>query len=234
MSFAHQDRPVPVAESERRKPLDYSNFGVVRGLIRTRLYSTESVGVDVVRRVVAPGLVQRVVIDRGDAVLAVTYDLLRHWSIDEFQLFLLAERNVRAEGGVLLHRADFDLPLAAGLPPLTLLAGPEYLTAHARWLGDYPVTGPGGALLIMPSKQIMYAYPITGPEASTAVTVLAQLAIVSYADEAWPINPWVYWWRNGNLDLAATTRHDDEHLEVRPTGRFQRFVASLDGPPTRA
>ncbi len=218
-------------ETDRDDPLDYTDFAAMRGLIRTRLYATESVGADVVRRVVAPGLIQRVLIDRVHTVTPVTYEMLRYWPISEFDLFTLAERNVRRDAGVEVQRHRFDVPLAENLPPISMLTGPEYLTAHARWLGDYPVTGRGGAVLIMPSKQSVYAYPVDGPEVVGAVAVLAQLAAVSYADEPWPINPWVYWWRAGHLELAATAHETDDSFTVRPTEIFDRFTTGLGKPP---
>ncbi|MFI6218576.1 hypothetical protein ACIBCD_41750 [Nocardia brasiliensis] len=141
---------------------------------------------------VATGLVQRVLIDHVHAVTHVTYDMLAHWPISESELFALAEHNVRADGGVTIARDTFDLPLAQGLPPIALLTGPEYLTAHACWLGEHPVTGPAGAVLMMPGKESIYAYPVTGPEVIQAMTVLAEVATV-HVDDPWPINSFIYW-----------------------------------------
>ncbi|MFE9328168.1 hypothetical protein ACIHDR_43190 [Nocardia sp. NPDC052278] len=215
-------------ETDDESPLDYSDFTVMRHLVRTRLYGTRAVEANGVRRVVAPGLVQRVLIDRVHTVVHVTYNMLAHWPIDEFELFTLAERNVREDGHVRITRDRFDtVPLAEGLAPIALLTGPEYLTAHARWLGEHPVTGPGGAVLIMPSKESIYAYPVTGVEVVRAVTVLARLAVL-HADDPWPINSWVYWWRDGTLDLAATTGRDGNTVVLRPTEAFHRNTATLD------
>ncbi|MBF6171843.1 hypothetical protein [Nocardia blacklockiae] len=220
MSVAHHDRLM----------LDYTDFAAVRGLIRTRMYSTAPAGVQVVRRVVAPGLIQRIVIDHGGTVTPVSYELLQRWPIGEFELFTLAERNVRAEGGVRIRHGELDIPLADALPPLAILSGPEYLTAHVRWLDEHPVTGPAGAVLIMPSAQHIYAYPVVGAEVAAAVTVLAQLARASYEEEPAPITPWVYWWHDGQLELAATAGHQDGQVQPHPTEQFRRVVERLGGP----
>ncbi len=212
---------------DRDSPLDYTDFGVMRHLIRTRLYSTAGGLGNEVRRVVAPGLIQRVVIDRIHTVRPVTYDMLAHWAIGEWELFALADRNVYADGGVDIHRTRFDVDLAEGLAPIALLTGPEYLTAHARWLGAYPVTGPHGAVLILPAKESMYAYPVAGLEVIRSVTVLAHLAASHAAQDPWPINPWVYWWHNGTLDLAAIIRPSDEGIAIRPTSRFTDYLGVL-------
>ncbi|WP_024802665.1 hypothetical protein [Nocardia sp. BMG51109] len=226
---AHIDHRAVAGARERETPRGRIDFATVRGLLRTRLYSTESAGVDVVRRIVAPGIIQRILIDRGDTVAPVTYDLLRQWRIGEFELFALAEHNVRAAAGVTVHRDESGEPVAEDLPPMSMLTGPDYLTAHVRWLGEYAVVGPGGAVLTMPSQQSVYAYPVAGAEVVSAVTALAQVAVTAYAEEPGPINPWVYWWRDGQLDLAATTSGDDDHVSIYPTGRFRRFVESMGG-----
>ncbi|WP_280334700.1 hypothetical protein [Nocardia wallacei] len=212
---------------ERESPLDYTDFTVMRDLIRTRLYSTASGLGNEVRRIVAPGLIQRVVVDRIHTVTPVTYDMLAHWPIGEWDLFALADRNVYVDGGVDIHRTRFDIDLAEGLAPVALLTGPEYLTAHARWLGDYPVTGPRGAVVVLPAKESMYVYPVAGLEVIRSVTVLAHLAVSHAAEDPWPINSWVYWWHNGTLDLAAITRPGDDGVTIRPTPRFIDYLDVL-------
>ena len=217
MSVVHHQREMPAAPTD---------FGTVQGLLRTRLYSTESAGADVVRRVVAPGLMQRVLIDQGGTALPVTYDLLRRWPITEFDLFALAERNVRATDDL---RVDMHEVLDPGLPPLALLTGAEYLTAHVRWLGEQPVLGPEGAVLTLPSQRAVFVYPVVGPEIVSSAQVLAQFAAESFAKEPALINPWVYWWHRGRLDLAATVRNGDDGPQLYPTSQFADFVTRLGG-----
>ncbi|MFQ6330131.1 hypothetical protein ACLMAL_28895 [Nocardia sp. CWNU-33] len=220
------DTHIITLETDAEYPLDYTDFTVMQHLVRTRLYGTASVGVDGVRRIVAPGLVQRVLIDRVHTVTHVTYDMLAHWPVSEFELFAVAERNVRADGGVAITRDSFDIPTARGLPPIALLTGPEYLTAHARWLGEHQVTGPAGAVLIMPSKESIYAYPVTDVEVIRSMTVLADLAAL-HAEDPWLINSCVYWWRDAALDLAAITHREGNTVVIRPTDAFHRHTATL-------
>ncbi|MGW5517114.1 hypothetical protein [Nocardia africana] len=234
-------------ETDRDDPLDYSDFGVMRHLIRTRLYGTASVGSDGVRRVVAPGLIQRVLIDRVHMVVPVTYAMLARWPIGEWELFQLAEDNVRGDGGVHIdtlhigsvHTGTLDIgglhpPTGPeDIGPIARLRGPEYLTAHARWLGDHPVTGPEGAVLTMPSKESIYACPVVGPGLADSVDALAVLATV-HADDPWPVNSNVYWWRDGSLDLAATTFRRDTTIHIGYTDTYVRHSTRLGlGAPPR-
>ncbi len=146
----------------------------------------------------------------------------------KWDLFGLAESNVRDDGGIRILRESFDnVPMAEGLPPIALLTGPEYLTAHTLWLGHHPVTGPAGAVLIMPAKESIYAYPVTGAEVVKAITILAELALL-HAEDPWPINQSVYWWREGKLDLAATNRLEDSTVVTTPADAFYRHTTTLD------
>ncbi|MGA4792282.1 hypothetical protein [Nocardia sp. AB354] len=227
----HLDTIAVTIEADRDDPLDYTDFAMMRHLVRTRLYGTMSIGANGVRRIVAPGLIQRVVIDRIHIATPVTYDMLAEWPIGEWELFDLAESNVRNDGAVHIEYDSFDgVPMAGKLSPIALLTGPEYLTAHALWLGYHPVTGPCGAVLTMPSKESIYAYPVTGIDVVKAITVLARLAAL-HAEDPWPLNQSIYWWRDGHLDLAATTHHDDTTIVTTPADAFYRNTAHLDHEP---
>ncbi|MFI6211283.1 hypothetical protein ACIBCD_04755 [Nocardia brasiliensis] len=202
------------------------SFAAVRDSIRTRLYPSTMRAEDAVRRMVAPGLVQRVVLDRVHTVAQVTHEMRREWQIGEYDLFALAERNVRADGPLEVTVHEFDDPLAEGLP-LSLLSGSEYATAHVRWLGDYPVTGTAGALVILPAKQHMYAYPINDLEVLRAGAVLAQLAVNGFAEQPWPVSQSIYRWYEGHLSLAITTRRTESSLALIASDNFEQLLGTL-------
>ncbi|MFD0362554.1 hypothetical protein ACFQZZ_13995 [Nocardia sp. GCM10030253] len=210
-------------------PLDTSDFTMMRGLIRTRLYSAHGRARDVVRRRVAPGLMQRVLIDQVHTMVPITYPMLRQWPIDEVELFALAERNTRADGPLEMVTHAFDTPQAAGVE-ITMLCGiSDYITAHAKWLGDYPVVGPAGTVFVVPSQRHIYAYPVTNLEVIRATTVLAQLAVLGYTQRPWPVSQDVYWWHHGAIDLAAATQHDTDELCIYPS---DGFLTALDELPS--
>jgi hypothetical protein len=217
---------VMAVELAREMPLDFSDFHVIGGLIRTRLYSTSTPAGDTVRRVAAPGLIQRVVLDHVHTMTPVTYEMLRDWPIDETELFDIAERNVHNDGPLELLTTEFDVPIAAGLP-ITMLHGSEYASAHAHWLGEYPVTGPAGALLIIPSQLYLYSYPITDLEVLRAMTVLAQMAVHGHAEKPWPVSPFVYRCHRGRLGLAASTIRTDNGISICPTKEFEDLLNGL-------
>ncbi|MBF6240330.1 hypothetical protein IU474_25125 [Nocardia otitidiscaviarum] len=217
-------------EIDREAPLDEGDFSAVRMLIRTRLYSSNDRAADAVRRVLAPGLVQRVVLDAVHTVRPVTYAMLARWPIGEHQLFALAEANVRGDDPPEIATLALDgVDMGAGLS-ISLLSGPEYTTTHLRWLGEYPGHGPRGAIAVVPSKRCVYACPAdTMDRAFRATVVLARLATRAYAERPWPVSPHVYMWRNGQVDLAAMAARTDDGVAIYPTDDFHGWLATLDG-----
>jgi hypothetical protein len=210
-------------------PLDTTDFTMMRGLLRTRLYSAHGGAPDVVCRAVAPGLVQRVLIDQVHTMAPVTYPMLRQWPIDERDLFTLAEQNTRADGPLEVVTHTVETPQAAGVE-ITMLCGiSDYITAHAKWLGDYPVVGPAGAVFVVPSQRHIYAYPVMSLDAIRATTVLAQLAVLGYTQRPWPVSQDVYWWRRGIIDRAAAIQHDADELCIYPS---DDFLTALDELPS--
>ncbi|MBH0780051.1 hypothetical protein [Nocardia bovistercoris] len=207
-------------------PLDTDDFAMMRGLLRTRLYSADAAGADVVRREIAPGLVQRVLIDRVHTMAPVTATMARDWPVGEAELFALAEANTRGDGPLDLVTHGFEQPNAERVDIAMLCGLSDYITAHARWLGeDYPVAGPAGAVFVVPSQRHIYAYPVTDTKAVRATTLLAQLAALEYTRRPWPVSQDVYWWRDGRIERAAVIDYAAEQLRIHPT---EEFVAALD------
>ncbi|WP_306361882.1 hypothetical protein [Nocardia sp. CC227C] len=217
-------------EIDREAPLDEGDFSTIRMLIRTRLYSSNDIAADAVRRVLAPGLVQRVVLDAVHTVRPVTYAMLARWPIGEHHLFALAEANVRGDDPPEISTLPFDgVDMGEGLS-ISLLTGPEYITTHLRWLGAYPVHGQRGAIAIVPSKRCVYACPAdTMDRAFRATAVLARLATMAHAEQPWPVSPHVYMWRNGQVDLAAMAVRTDGGVGIYPTDDFHGWLATFGG-----
>lgn len=210
-------------------PLDTGDFAMMRGLIRTRLYSGEGGAPDVVCREVAPGLIQRVLIDQVHTMAPVTYPMLGEWPIEEADLFALAEQNTRADGPLEVITHQIDTPTADGVE-ITMLCGiSDYITAHARWLGEYPVVGPAGSVFAVPSQRHIYAHPVAGLDVVRATTVLAQVAVLDYTQRPWPVSQDVYWWHDGTIELAAATEHTGDALCIYPS---DNFLATLNQLPS--
>ncbi|WP_433757264.1 hypothetical protein [Nocardia sp. CA-135398] len=208
---------------DNTEPLDIDEFLTVRGLLRTRFASSETIaGIDNVGRYIAPGIIQVVVIEQPRTAEAVTTDQLDQWQIDSNELFELAEANTRAAGRLEIEWRNYNDAHFA------ILSGSDSASAHSNWLGDYPVIGTYGALFVVSHEGNVYAHPIVGPNALTAMILLGKVAANTYRSEPRPISPAVYWWRDGEISLAAITEIDPDHnVEVRPTPEFEALLTSL-------
>lgn len=211
-------------------PLDTGDFGSMRTLLRTRWYSADADPRDAVWRAVAPGLAQRLLIDQVHTMAPVTRAMTRAWSVAEEDLFELAEANTRGDGPLDLVTHPFENPHADRIDIAMLCGQSDYITAHARWLGeDYPVAGPAGVVFVVPSQRHIYAYPVADARIRRATTLLAQLAVLEYTERPWPVSPDIYWWHEGRIELAAAFRRERDQLLLHPSDRFR---AATDGFPS--
>ncbi|WP_433195556.1 hypothetical protein ACQP1G_41715 [Nocardia sp. CA-107356] len=209
-------------DMEYSDPLHTNEFAVVRSLLRTRFAPADTApGIDTIARSIAPGIIQVAVINNLLTAEPVTPALLAHWEIDAAELFDLAEANTRADRLDIEWRGYNDAYFA-------ILTGSDCASTHPKWLGDYPVIGTHGALFVTSHEGNVYAHPIAGPHALTAMMLLGKVAANTYRNEPRPISPAVYWWNDGEISLAAATRiDDDDNVEVRPTPEFETLLTSL-------
>ncbi|WP_062983130.1 hypothetical protein [Nocardia anaemiae] len=223
MADLPSDPSISQVTAAAEHPLDTDELPTARGLLRTRFASSDTIaGVDIVGRYIAPGIIQVVVIEQLGAAEAVTTDQLEQWQIESTELFELAETNTRAARRLEIEWRNYNDAHFA------ILSGSDSASAHANWLGDYPVIGTYGALFVVSHEGNIYAHPIVGPNALTAMMLLGKVAANTYRSEPQPISPAVYWWRDGEIGVAAITEIDpDGNVEVRPTPEFEALLTSL-------
>lgn len=210
-------------DMEYTDPLDTNDFATVRGLLRTHFAPAGAdTGIDVLRRDVAPGIVQVAVLGQLHTAVPVTPEMLARWDIGLDELFDLAEANTRADSRLEVEWKGYNDAYFA------LLSGSDFASAHARWLGDYPVIGMYGALFVTSHEGNVYVHPITGPDAMTAMILLGKVAANTYRSEPRPVSPAVYWWKDSEISLAAGTEIDkDGNVAVHQTPEFDSLLTSL-------
>jgi hypothetical protein len=204
--------------------LDLDDYASVRSLLRMRLYA-EDIGddLDVVRRPAAPGLSEVVVIDKPTTLMVLTAEVVKEWPVDRDELFRVARENVRSDGPL-----DAHVQPVGGTRIASLYGDTAYVTGHALWVGDYPVTGPYGALLAIPTQSVVHAAPLEQAAVPGAVNRLIELAWAEYQQGPRSVQPHIYRWHEGVLSLAGTVEQSaDGSLAVHITPEFQDCLEEL-------
>jgi hypothetical protein len=200
----------------------------VRSQLRIRLYPVEREipdGVVPIRRPVAPGIEECLVIDRPTAVMTPSADRVAGWPLDPDELLDLGRANVRA--GQPLEVVQREVINGADI---AVLAGDDdYASGHLFWLDRYPVVGPSGALVAVPAEGVLYAHPLTDGTVYAAGEVLAGAALDKYARAERPIAAALYHWHDGAIDLAAELRTGGDEASIVLTAEFGSLMEQLAG-----
>ncbi|MFD0850736.1 hypothetical protein ACFQ07_00625 [Actinomadura adrarensis] len=170
----------------------------------------------------APGLVELLVVDKPTSLLIVGVAVAGEWGLETDDLFRIARENVRSDGPLEMEDGDFG-----GVRLCSLGGETAYVTAHALWVGDYPVTGSHGALVAVPAQGVLHACPVHDRDVSDAMNMLIRLAWAGYQEGPRSISPNVYWWRAGELLLAGAVEASEETLQVSLGSEFQSLLEEL-------
>jgi hypothetical protein len=206
-----------------------ADFARARQILKLRLYDPEAVagvspeaGSSLVSRPVAPGLITALVCDFPERVRSVSADDAVKWPVPAEHLFELAARNVM----------DQDPPDAGTIPlssgqPLTVLSGESFfITTHALWLDRHLDMPPAGALVGVPNRHVVVAYPIRSMDFIGAVGDV--LTVIEGLHERGPgsLSTKLYWWYLGTLRLFEAELTDGT-LRLTPPDELTALMGEL-------
>jgi hypothetical protein len=218
---------VSTAEMNESDALDVADFTLVRPLLRSRLYADDfQTGTEVVTRPAGPGLIEVLAIDKISSLMIPPAATVREWPVTEDELFRIAHDNVRGDGPLEVVEDVID-----GVPVAQLYGETAYVTAHALWTEDYPVTGLYGALVVIPAQGQVYVARLDGDPLPDIMNAMVKAGWIGFSEGPRSITPHVYWWHDGALDLAATVQSSNDGdgwtLSVGITRPFKAFLDSL-------
>jgi hypothetical protein len=219
------------------EPLDLSNFELAQHLLRTRIYPAEADNGILAARPFVPGLIEAVVVDTPTTVRTVTIEEAQDWPVSLESLFILGRANVRSDGPLQCEEQE-----VGGVRFSVLQGWTFYAATHAAWLEEYLELGPYGALVVVPSRSMIAAYPIQGRGGAEpwvasppgygpvvlAATELQVLAQHAYEEGPGSLSPHLFWWRAGALTLLET-QYDGDSV-VLPN-EFLAVLATLTAEP---
>lgn len=203
--------------------LDLSAPDPVRHLLRTRLYDEAGPEAELLAgRLLAPGLYEALVVDQPRSVHGVPAAQAAGWGEPLPDLLAQGRAHVLDDG--LLLRREVDL---GGASALLLEDVSPYTTTHLAWLPSYLDVPAGGALVAVPTRHCLLAYPLTDRDG--AVVALQGLLLNAqrlYDEGPGSVSPHLYWWHDSVLTLLPGTVGDGR-IELRPPEAFVDVLDSL-------
>jgi hypothetical protein len=198
------------------EPLDLSDFALVRGLLRSRVYPVEARTGRLISRPFAPGLIEAIVADTPTTVRTVVTDDAYTWPVNTEELFAVGRDGVRADGPL-----ECDVIDDTGIRVLE--GSTFYAATHLVWLESYLDPGPYGALAVAPTRSTIAACSIRKDTALISAERLRAFTRDTHEDGPGSLSPELFWWRRGELTLLE--RSNTGRAELPP--RFLDFLASL-------
>lgn len=140
------------------------------------------------------GLLSVLVYDFPSGIRQVLPDVLAKWSKTEEEAFAAAEVNMRES-----VPRDYKIVAGEGEAPIYLFADENFLTAsRALLLDDTPeVLGKAGAVIGIPTRQIMLVLPLSDESALERLAHLVMLVLKLGNGQPGQISDQVFWFHDG-------------------------------------
>lgn len=214
------------AEAEHRAGERERTFEEARSLLALRLWPAEYLAQvsseHVVYREDLPGTVTVLVFDLPETVQQVQPKEAERWGRSTEELFALALDNLRRKPRPQIQRAA--LPDGA---KMTVFSGNSFFVAsEALRLDQFPgCTGRAGALVGVPTRHVLIAYPVEDMGVLRAMPLLVPIIVSMFAKGPGSISPRLYWYydkRFTELPYAV----EGKQVRLSPP---QAFVEMLKG-----
>ncbi|MDB5113246.1 MAG: hypothetical protein JWL78_316 [Chloroflexi bacterium] len=203
-------------------PADFAN---ARGMLRVRLYGSDTNLGEALRRPLTDSVAVVLVLDYPRAIQSVSSETLQGWGVSEDEAFSAAAEGTWGEPAP--QREQVGDPDDSGF---TVLHGESFYTAsHVLHLPTLmPDLPPAGALLAIPNRHLVGVHLLrTASGALGAVGALIPFAADFHQRGPGAISPGLLWWRDGGfVDLPVVRRTD--RAELHPP---EEFTALLDALP---
>ncbi len=172
-----------------------------------------------------PGTVTVLVYDLPETIQQVRPEETTGWGKATDELFALGLDNVRRKPRPQIRRAE--LP---GGVRLTVFSGNSFFVAtEALRLAQFPgCTGRHGALVGVPTRHALLAYPIDGAQVVKAMLLLVPVILGIYGQGPGAVSPRLYWYHEGRFeDLPYILK--DRQPQFAPPAEFIALIRSLAG-----
>lgn len=195
-------------------------WGDAKAALRVRVHDTKySRGNSDVRRPIADGLIEVLVIDRPATIVDVHQYQAEAWGRSVDELFEIAYTNMAD---------DHDHPVENCLVDGTLLRvvwGCHYGASHLAMLGNR-IKSRHGAIVAIPSGDCLLFAELDRRCTLDTIKTLAAVGVDRWLKAPHPVVPDLYWWRPGK-PLARLTKRTDTRLILKPPAELAQAMAEL-------
>lgn len=216
----HFDGLVAMFEDEDAVP---SSWEECAPILKLRLFGPE-IGLpdDAVRYPVANGLDAVLALDLPTSVAQLRRENIADWPPAD-ELYRVALDNVRAEQPPPVVE-DMDV----GGATVTVVEGDSFfVSSRVLFLPEVvDVSGPYGALVVVPVRTLLVVHPIHDRTVLEAVPKLARIAHGAYRDGPGSVSPTVWWWHAGAM-TPIDVEVGDRGLSVRPPAAFVQVLEAI-------
>ena len=193
-----------------------------RAALRVRLLRADELegAPALVRTEAFPGLAAVLLLEL-DASLA-TVPIARLDALGEIDdLFARALANVSQLDTPEVHEARFDEELVL----VTVTSDSPFASCHALWPDRFAEIGADGALVAVPTENLVLIHPIVDAVASQALGTMALEARHHHEIGPASLSADVFWWRPGEVE-AVPTQFDGTTVHVTPSEDLQTVLAA--------
>lgn len=217
--------PAPLAAAARPVPSP-PPLAAVRDRLLPALSPADS-GPDLLGREDLPGTRTLLVVASAGAVRGLPTTAPEAWRRSTDELFGLALENLAREEPLRFRTLRLDL----GLEILAAQGEAPTLASHALLLDRHPeALGPFGALVAVPTRHHLLAYPIRDQRVTLAVQILPLLARRLHAAGPSPVTPNLYLYRKGRL-VQVPYRLDAKGFALSPPPELLEILRTAPAAP---
>jgi hypothetical protein len=203
------------------------SFEEAAPLLAVRLWPPEfidQVGRDhVVWRDDLPGTATVLVFDLPETIRQVDPADVAAWGKAPEELFALAINNLRRMPRPEIRRQE----LAEGVRVTLFSGASSYVASEVLRLEHFPgCTGRHGALVAVPSRHVLLAYPVESAEAAKAMAMLVPIVAGLHERGPGSISARLYWYHDGRfIDLPYTM--EGGRVRLYPPAEFLELMNEL-------
>jgi len=203
---------------------DVSDFDRVKDLLRLQLGAAPGLASDMmVGREHLPGVATILVLDLPGAVRTISPLEAVPWNKPMAELMQIGLDHIRGMPAPVIEEIELNRRVSA----FAVTGQSSFIASNALLLEEYPkLIGPSGAIIAVPTRNILLSFPITSRAVIDALFPLAWITDRRWKDGPNSITPRLYWYTSGRF-VHLPYEFAAEKFSLHPPWEFTKMLDSL-------